>query len=106
MREREIPEWVARVGAELRSRSEKLPVNEPYLVEVTELLRAICEGRVSLRTASCRSSDDRVALSKHPANRAADVVKVGVDVARVVAVVLADPRPENRTRKWPLKSGA
>ena len=44
MREREIPEWVARVGAELRSRSEKLPVNESYLVEVTELLRAICEG--------------------------------------------------------------
>ena len=44
MREREIPEWVARVGEELRSRSEQLPVNEPYLVEVTELLRAICEG--------------------------------------------------------------
>ena len=43
MRELEIPEWVARVGAEVRTCTEQLPTNEPYLVEVTELLRLICE---------------------------------------------------------------
>ena len=35
---------VARVGAEVRDRTEQLPVSEPYLVEVTELLRVICES--------------------------------------------------------------
>ena len=40
----EIPEWAARVGAEVRNRTEQLPTNEPYLVEVTELLRVICES--------------------------------------------------------------
>ena len=29
----EIPEWAARVGAEVRNRTEQLPTNEPYLVE-------------------------------------------------------------------------
>ena len=43
MREPEIPEWVAKVGAEVRDRTDQLPINEPYLVEVTELLRVIGE---------------------------------------------------------------
>ena len=43
MPERVIPEWVARVGAEVRDRTEQLPINEPYLVEVTDLLRVISE---------------------------------------------------------------
>ena len=44
MRGQELPEWAARVGAEVRRRTEQLPTNEPYLVEVTELLRVICES--------------------------------------------------------------
>ena len=43
MPERTIPEWAAKVGAEVRDRTEQLPVNEPYLVDVTELLRVISE---------------------------------------------------------------
>ena len=49
MRELEIPEWVARVGAEVRSRTEQLPNNEPYLVDVTELLRAINDRELAER---------------------------------------------------------
>ena len=43
MPERIIPEWAAKVGAEVRDRTEQLPINEPYLVEVTDLLRVISE---------------------------------------------------------------
>ena len=43
MSERIIPEWAAKVGAEVRDRTEQLPVNEPYLIEATELLRVISE---------------------------------------------------------------
>jgi hypothetical protein len=44
MRKRELPEWTARVGAEVRKRTDHPPTNEPYLVDVTELLRVICES--------------------------------------------------------------
>jgi hypothetical protein len=43
MREQKLPEWAQRVGAEVRDRAEQLPTNEAYLVDVTELLRAIRE---------------------------------------------------------------
>ena len=43
MPERIIPEWAARVGAEMRDRTERLPTNEPYLIDVTELLSLVSE---------------------------------------------------------------
>ena len=43
MPERIIPEWAARVGAEVRDRTEQLPINEPYLIDVTDLLQVIAE---------------------------------------------------------------
>ena len=43
MPERIIPEWAARVGAEVRDRTEQLPLNEPYLIDVTDLLQVISE---------------------------------------------------------------
>ena len=43
MPERIIPEWAARVGAEVRDRTEQLPINEPYLIDVTGLLQVIAE---------------------------------------------------------------
>ena len=46
MPERTIPEWAAKVGAEVRDRTEQLPVNEPYLVDVTELLRVMLKDNV------------------------------------------------------------
>ena len=49
MPERILPEWAARVGAEVRDRAEQLPINEPYLVEVTDLLRAMTERELSER---------------------------------------------------------
>ena len=49
MRELEIPEWVARVGAEVRDRTDQLPVNEPYLLDVTELLRSINDRELAER---------------------------------------------------------
>ena len=47
MREQDLPEWAAQVGAEVRTRSEQMPVNEPYLIEVTELLRVICDSETT-----------------------------------------------------------
>ena len=41
MRERKLPEWAAKIGAEVRARTVELPLNEPYLVDVTELLKTI-----------------------------------------------------------------
>jgi hypothetical protein len=51
MREQKLPEWAERVGAEVRDRAEQLPTNEPYLVDVTELLRVIREGELARREA-------------------------------------------------------
>ena len=59
MPERILPEWAARVGAEVRDRAEQLPINEPYLVEVTDLLRVISEEEDAQRR--------RDALSNPPA---------------------------------------
>jgi hypothetical protein len=50
MRERILPAWAIGLGAEFRARTDKLPINEPYLVDVTELLRAISEKEL----AECR----------------------------------------------------
>lgn len=41
MREMKLPDWAAKIGAEVRARTVELPLNEPYLVDVTELLKTI-----------------------------------------------------------------
>ena len=53
MPERIIPEWAAKVGAEVRDRTEQLPVNESYLVDVTDLLRVISKEEDAQR---CRDA--------------------------------------------------
>ena len=53
MPERVFPEWAAKIGAEVRDRTEQLPVNEPYLVDVTELLREMTERELAERRRRC-----------------------------------------------------
>ena len=47
MPEQIVPEWAARVGAEVRDRTEQLPTNESYLIDVTELLRMISDRELA-----------------------------------------------------------
>jgi hypothetical protein len=49
MREANLPAWALGIGAEVREHIDQLPVNEPYLVDVTELLRAISERELAER---------------------------------------------------------
>jgi hypothetical protein len=49
MPERILPEWAVGVGVEVRNRAEQLPTNEPYLIDVTELLRVMSEGEAERR---------------------------------------------------------
>jgi hypothetical protein len=44
-----LPGWTVGIGAEIRNRTEELPINEPYLVDVTELLRVIWEREAAER---------------------------------------------------------
>ena len=44
-----LPAWAVGIGAEVRERTDQLPINEPYLVDVTELLRAISERELAER---------------------------------------------------------
>ena len=53
MRETNLPEWAAGIGAEVRVRTDQLPINEPYLVDVTELLRAINDRELAERRRRC-----------------------------------------------------
>ena len=57
MPERVIPEWAARVGAEVRDRTEQLPINEPYLIDVTELLRMISDKELAEQRRRCGRED-------------------------------------------------
>ena len=47
MREQILPAWASGLGAELKERTDQLPINEPYLVDVTELLRAMSEKELA-----------------------------------------------------------
>lgn len=53
MRETNLPAWAVGLGAEVRVRTDQLPVNEPYLLDVTELLRAINDGEMAERRLRC-----------------------------------------------------
>jgi hypothetical protein len=57
MPERTIPEWAAKVGAEVRDRTEQLAVNELYLIDVTDLLQVITEREFQRR----REGDEQYA---------------------------------------------
>ena len=53
MPERNLPAWAIGIGAEVRDRTEQLPINEPYLVDVTDLLRAMTERELAERRRRC-----------------------------------------------------
>jgi hypothetical protein len=53
MPERNLPAWAVRIGAEVKDRTEQLPINEPYLVDVAELLRAMSERELAERRRRC-----------------------------------------------------
>ena len=53
MRETILSEWAVRIGAEVRARTDELPVNEPYLLDATELLRAINDRELAERRRRC-----------------------------------------------------
>jgi len=67
MPERNLPAWVVGVGAEVRDCTEQLPINEPYLVDVTELLRVMSERELAERRQSPRAkSGDKVSPQRRP----------------------------------------
>ena len=49
MREKNLPAGAVEIGAEVRKRTGEPPVNEPYLLDVTELLRAISDRELAER---------------------------------------------------------
>jgi len=57
MPERNLPAWAIGIGAELRDRTDKLPINEPYLVDATELLREMTERELAERRLRCGRGD-------------------------------------------------
>jgi len=57
MPERNLPAWAVGIGAEVRERTDQLPVNEPYLVDVTELLREMTERELAEHRRRCGRED-------------------------------------------------
>ena len=57
MREQILPAWAVGIGAAFREHTEQLPINEPYLVDVTELLRAVAERELAERRRRCGRED-------------------------------------------------
>ena len=53
MPERNLPAWAVGIGAEVRARTDQLPLNEPYLIDVTELLRAMTEKELAEQRRRC-----------------------------------------------------
>jgi hypothetical protein len=53
MHDGNLPAWAIGIGAEVRDRTSQLPINEPYLVDVSELLRAMSEREVAERRRRC-----------------------------------------------------
>ena len=58
MREKKLPEWAAKIDAEVKARTDELPVSEPYLVDVTELLRTISDRELAERRGRKARRDD------------------------------------------------
>ena len=57
MREKNLPAGAAEIGAEVRARTNESPMNEPYLVDVTELLRAISVKELAERRRQSRRQE-------------------------------------------------
>ena len=57
MREKNLPTGAVEIGAEVRKRTAEPPVNEHYLVDVTELLRAISDRELAERRRRCGQDD-------------------------------------------------
>ena len=57
MREKNLPAGAAEIGAEVRARTNEPPMNEPYLVDVTELLRAISVKELAERRRQSRRQE-------------------------------------------------
>ena len=53
MREKKLPAGAVEIGAEVRTRTDEPPVNERYLVDVTELLRTISDKELAERRRRC-----------------------------------------------------
>ena len=53
MPEQKLPAWAVGIGAEVRNRTEQLPINEPYLVDVTELLREMTQRELAEQRRRC-----------------------------------------------------
>ncbi len=59
MPEQNLPEWAVKIGAEVRQRTDQLPVNESYLVDVTELLREMTERELAEQRLRCSRERSR-----------------------------------------------
>ena len=54
MPEQKLPAWAVGIGAEVRDRTEQLPINETYLVvDVTEFLRVMSERELAEQRRRC-----------------------------------------------------
>ena len=53
MREQNLPPWTVGIGAAFREHTNQLPINERYLVDVTELLRAMSDKELADRRRRC-----------------------------------------------------
>jgi len=53
MGEKNLPVGAAEIGAEVRRRTDEPPINEPYLLELSELLRAISDRELAERRRRC-----------------------------------------------------
>jgi hypothetical protein len=53
MREKPLPEWAVEIGAEVRKRIGEPPMNEPCILDLSELLRAISDRELAERRRRC-----------------------------------------------------
>jgi len=57
MPERNLSAWAVGIGAEVRDRTDQLPVSESYLIDVTELLREMTERELAEHRRRCGRED-------------------------------------------------
>ena len=53
MREKPLPAWAVEIGAEVRKRIGEPPINEPSILGLGELLRAISDRELAVRRRRC-----------------------------------------------------
>ena len=57
MREQNLPAWAVGIGAEVRKRTDEPPLNEQYLLDVSECLREISDQELADRRLRCGRGD-------------------------------------------------